>query len=249
MLNVNAFANTVKSRLVARGFGFLEKIPLDRAQGQVELFSSPALIQVLLAIRILNLAAWILPLAALLVLVGAVFTAPDRRKAILWVGVALAVVTLFGLIGINVGRVAVTQLAQSNGIAAAAILAAYDLLPAGLITLLRLFLSIGLIMAIGAVLTGPARWAVQFRTWLSQLIEGTGPGAELAEFVAKWRTPLAGGGVLLAILAIVVWPNVTAIVIFWIAVIALVWVFLVETIGRRGKPVGGSGAKPEAPSS
>ncbi|MBI5232442.1 MAG: hypothetical protein HY876_09800 [Coriobacteriales bacterium] len=241
-LDVNLFANEVKDRLVANGLTFLQNVSLDRVRGQVKLVESPLIVQGLAVIQVLNTLAWLLPLLALALLTGAVFAAPDRRRGLLFVGVGLATVAFLGLLALNIGHAGVTALASGSGGTSSALVAIYEIVPRGLVTLLRLLFALSLVLVLGAVLTGPARWAVTTRTWIADLVSGTGTGTRVAGFIEKWRTPLAGAGVILGIVAVVALP-VSAAGAFWIAVAVLVWVFAIETIGRGGRPAGPTPAR------
>jgi hypothetical protein len=105
---------------------------------------------------------------------------------------------------------------------------------------LRTLLVVGLVVAIGAFLTGPSITAVQTRKAFSSgfgWIRGSGERFGVSTGpVGRWtyahRKGLRVGAVALAALLFVFWGRPTALVVILIAVLLLVALGLIELIGR-----------------
>ena len=105
---------------------------------------------------------------------------------------------------------------------------------------LRVVLLVGLVVAIGAFFTGPARAAVQTRSGIKSGIEwirhfgerrgvSTGPAGE---WTYTHRRGLRIGAVALFALVFVFWGQPTLLVVIVLVIILLVLLGLIELIGR-----------------
>ncbi len=131
---------------------------------------------------------WVVPLVALVLIVGALVIAVDRRKTLLRlaVGVSTATLVVLGLVAYE-RNFFITHAA--NRASPEVTGAVYDTLNHFLTDTLRLTLLVSVLVAILMWLIGPARWARSFRSlvgrgfhWLAQ---------RFGELVSKTRSPEA----------------------------------------------------------
>jgi hypothetical protein len=153
----------VKAALVARGLTFVERVPNDVAGGNVVLFQSSQLGALQSVLRTLQTLAVALPLLALLALGLAVVTAPDRRRATLWVGIT-AIVAMIAVAGtLAVVRNAYVSSPPLGILSQSAAVAFFDTLVRFLRNAVRTVAVVGLVLLIGAAIAGPSRAAVRTR--------------------------------------------------------------------------------------
>ena len=114
-------------------------------------------------------ASW-LPWITLLLLAAGVYLARHRRRALVGVGLGVVAGMLVLAAALMVGRALLVSGVPEQGAAAAA--ATYDTLVRFLHTALRTLAVLGLIVALGAYLTGPATGAVQVRAALTRGVSG-----------------------------------------------------------------------------
>ena len=102
---------------------------------------------------------WVIPVVALVLGILAIVIAVDHRKTLVRVAVGVALVTLFLLAGLSLGRITfINQAGHSfNRDVAAAV---WDTMLRFLKTDLRWALLVSVLVALGAWLAGPARFAV-----------------------------------------------------------------------------------------
>jgi hypothetical protein len=225
---IDAFANS--DRIQDNQLVLIDSIWLERMQAWTDL---------------LQRIVYTLPILMVLCFALAIWLSPNRRRTILrsalGVAFALAIVTL----GINSGRhFYLSALPDSvNQNAAGAV---YDQLLSDLRLALRTGFVLGLVIALGAWLSGPARPATRIRDSVLGLVRrpsDDGPAVSpVASFVHRHRMGLrgcvVGGG-----LAILVWlssPSPTAVLV--IAALVLLGILLIEFLGRNARP-----AEPEPP--
>ena len=111
-----------------------------------------------------NQLSWVVPLVALVAIVGAVGVAVDRRKALLRVaiGVAIGTVVVLGLVAYERNFI----ISHASSRASPAVTGTvYDTLSQFLHDSLRLTLLVSIIVAALLWLMGPARWAWALRGW------------------------------------------------------------------------------------
>ena len=87
-INLGPLLAAVKQQLIADGFGLASKIPAVSAQFTI--FESDKLPKLRSTVRLLNDVATWLPWITLAIIIGAVFTAPNRRRGIILAGLFIA---------------------------------------------------------------------------------------------------------------------------------------------------------------
>jgi hypothetical protein len=179
---------------------------------------------------------WILPLAALGLLAGALALAPDRRRGWLWVGVAVAVTAVVPLVSLNIARDPfAANVYALSGIDTSAGYAFYDIVLRFLVNAFRTVAMLGIVVAVASWLSGPARASVALREAVGRAVSGVSSGTEFGAFgvwVREHKGLMRLAGVGLAVLVLVLWNAPTPGVILGLGIFVALWLILVEFFGR-----------------
>jgi hypothetical protein len=236
ILDTSVLSTEIKKVLSDRGLTFVNNINLPVAKQQIVLYDSPALAQFGVLIRWMNTMAYVLPILTLLLLGGGVAVAANRRKAVLWMGIGIVVVTVLPLQAIYFGQIpfanAVYNLAQ---VPTAAAQNAYNIVFRNFVQAEKIAAVFGLVFVIGAILAGPSSWAVALRRGLQKGLNNVGPDWDFGP-VGEWIYAHASGvrttGIVIAVLALLVSPAKSIAMILWYAFAVVVWLLLVGLFGR-----------------
>ena len=226
-----------KQDLVARGLTIAGKIPIVHAT--FALFPSKNLAKAQKAYRLINDLKIVLPIVTLVLLGLGVYAARGHRRALIGAGLGFAASMLVLGAGLAIARAIYLNSVPASASADAAA-AAFDILVRFIKTALRTLLVVGLIVAAGALFTGPSAAAVRTRSAFSSglgRLRRSGESAGLSTGPAgAWtytnRHVLRIGAVALAALIFVFWGRPTAVATIVIAVLLLVVLGLIELIGR-----------------
>ena len=205
---------------------------------------------------------WVIPAIALALAALGIGIAVERRKTLLRMAIGVALVTLLLLAGLSLGRITFINQASGhvNGQVAAAV---WDTMLRFLKTDLRWMLLIAALVALGAWLAGPARYAVWIRStvakggrWVAaqahELTAGAGraaAGSERARRTGGWITEHLNGlrivGVIVAALFLVFGGNLTGWSLLIIVIVLAVYLGLLQLVAawarKVANPVAGSG--------
>jgi hypothetical protein len=238
VLNLGPLIVVAKDDLVSHGFKLASSIP--PVSPTIALFQAKDLQKAQTYYRLVKAARIVLIILTLLLLGAGVYVARGRRRALIGAGLGLAASMLILGIGLDIGRGIYLSSVPSSTLPTDAAAAAYDALVHFLRVTLRVVLAVGLVVAIGAFFTGPARAAVQTRAgiksgfeWIRNFGErrgvSTGP-------VGRWtylhRRGLRIGAVALFAVIFVFWGEPTALVVIVLVILLLVVLGLIELIGR-----------------
>jgi hypothetical protein len=206
---------------------------------------------------------WVIPVVALLLAALGIGIAVERRKTLLRMAIGVALVTLLLLAGLSLGRITFINQASGhvNGQVAAAV---WDTMLRFLKTDLRWMLLIAALVALGAWLAGPARYAVWIRStvakggrWVGaqahELTAGAGraaAGSERARRTGGWITEHLNGlriiGVIVAALFLVFGGDLTGWSLLIIVIVLAVYLGLLQLVAawarKVANPMAGSGA-------
>jgi hypothetical protein len=235
-LNLAPLIAVVKQALEQRGFALASHIPIVNAT--VPLFQAKQLGKAQAGYRLVSDLKIVLPILALVLLAAGVFTARGRRRALIVVGLGVAASMVVLAIGLLIARTIYLNSVPSSVLPADAASAAFDALVHFLKQGLRVVLAVGLVIALGAFITGPSRAAVRTRaalgsgvTWLRNLGErrgmSTGP---VGEWTYRHRALLRIGALTLVALILVFWGQPTALTIILLVVILLILLGLIELV-------------------
>ena len=236
VLNLGPLIAVAKQDLVAHGFKLASNIP--PVTPTLALFQAKDLGKAQALYRLITTLKIVLPILALVLLAAGVFTARGRRRALIVVGLGVAASMVVLAIGLLIARTIYLNSVPSSVLPSDAAAAAFDALVHFLRVGLRVVLAVGLVIAIGAFITGPSRAAVRTRaalgsgiTWLRNLGErrgmSTGP---VGEWTYRHRALLRIGALTLVALILVFWGQPTALTVILLVVILLILLGLIELV-------------------
>ena len=236
-LDIAPLEAVAKQDLVARGLTIAGKIPIVHAT--FALFPSKNLVKAQKAYRLINGLKIVLPILTLVLLGLGVLAARRHRRVLIGAGLGFAASMLVLGAGLAIARALYLNSVPAS-VPADAAAAAFDILVRFIKTALRTLLVVGLIVAVGALLSGPSAAAVPTRSAFSSglgSLRSRGESAGLSTGPAgRWththRHALRIAAVALAALVFVFWGRPTAAVTIVIAVLLLVALGLIELIGR-----------------
>jgi hypothetical protein len=240
-LDLSSAVTTVNQKLLASGINvFQNSTSTGPKGGQIVLIKSSQLDSLQGVVRVFKHLTVLLPILTVLFLAGAVFADRDRRRGLLRAGraVVIAMVTLtlllFLLRAVYFQGVVTPNFSKE---AAAALFA-------GFIGFLRqgvlVSFLVGLLVVLGAWLAGSGRLAVSVRKgtvssvrWVGRLPkEGRAALGPVGPWVARYRTPLRIGIVVVGLIVLFAWSNPGVWVVLGVILGVLLLIWAVEAIGR-----------------
>ncbi|WP_031072456.1 hypothetical protein [Streptomyces sp. NRRL WC-3742] len=235
----------VKTDLVDRGFAPASKIP--EVHTSYTLVQSDAIPRVRTGVRLLDLAGFWVPVLAVACAVGGVLAAVRRRRAAVTAALGMAAGALLLGAGLSVFRALYLDRLPA-GVDQAAAQAVYDALVRYLRSAVRVIVALGVVVALGAWITGGGRWARAVRRgWRETLgaLRGLGGRAGLrlgpvGGFVHRWKVVLSWAAVAGAALAFVLWSYPTVLVTLCLALVLVAVLALLELLDAPERPAGAS---------
>jgi hypothetical protein len=232
----------VKQQLQDRGLSAASLIP--EVKTEYTLVKSEDVRRARTGFRALQIAGNWLPVVTVLLAAGGVLLAARRRRAL--VAAALGIAAGVAVLGIGLAVFRVIYLDRlPTGTNEAAAGAVYDQIIRFLRVTVRMVVVLGIVVALGAWLSGSGRWALRVRTaWESAIaavrqavgITALGP---VGPWVHRYRRVLQWVVVAGAAVALLLWSYPTGLVIFWIAVVAVAALAVVEFLDVRRPPDAG----------
>jgi hypothetical protein len=237
-IDLAPFIAIVKQAIAARGFTLINSLP--GIHPTLKLFSARQLVKAQTTYRAINDLKIALPILALLLIALGVYLARGHRRALIGAGLGFAAsMVLLGAVLLVVRGIYLNSV-PSSVLPSDAAADIFDTYVRFIRAALRTLLVLGLVVAIGAFLTGPSVTAVRTRgaftsgfAWIRRAGDrggvSTGP-------VGRWtyahRTALRVFAVGLAAIIFVFWGRPTAMVVILLAVLLVVVLGLIELIGR-----------------
>lgn len=234
-LDVGQIVAQVKQSLIDRGFTVAENIPT--VDSEMVIFQSENLSSLQRAYALLNTLGIVLPIvAAILGLLG-IAVANDRRKAVLGVGIGLALSMLVSAALIAIGRAEYLN-ALPDGVSQAAATSFFDILVLYLKQTLWAGLAAAVVLILGALLTGPAKFAVGLRGLARkgaaaiqhQLYSWGATMTGLRTWVAHNAGGLRIGVTIIALIIVVFTRYKTVELVLWSTVGLLVALFVIQIL-------------------
>lgn len=235
-LDTGALVDKVKERLVARGLGFVANVPTSALDREIVLFQSEALAQAGIWVKGIETLAYLIPLLGIALAVAAFGLAENRQKIAFYFGIALTIFGILPLQFLYLAQVSAGNTAQRlAGIPTSAGQAAFEIIFRDLVNANRTFIALGVAVLVGALIAGPAKWAVALRGASSGGLGTLASHLELGAFgvwVAGHKKGLRATGFAVAALVLVLLPAPRTIaMVIWLGVGLLVWVAAVEFFG------------------
>jgi hypothetical protein len=237
-VNMAAFIQVVKQRLVDAGFSVAARIP--EVNASFVLFQSKDITRVRAGFNLLNTLGIWLPIIAIVLLVLGVYVAKDHRRALVGAAVGVAVSMVVLALALAVFRSIYLDAVPASVLPHDAAAVLYDTIVRFLRLGLRTILVLALVVAAGAFLTGQSVTAVRTRQGLARAIGSLQGGAEQAGlrtgpvgiWVYEHKRALRIGAVTLAALALVFWGRPTGKVVLGLTLALLVALAIIEFLGR-----------------
>jgi hypothetical protein len=232
-LDLAPVVDQVKSRLAANGLGVAARIPTPHTD--YVLIESDKIGSVRTWLRLLQVAGFWLPVVTVLLAVGGVLAAARHRRAA--ATTALAMAAGAGVLGIGLAAFRPIYLDQlPSDVNQAAAGAVYDALTHYLRGGVLLVVVLGVLVALGAWLSGSGRRARAVRTLWQAGIGAVRRAAErfglrlgrVGRFVHRAKPWLNWAAVLVATGVLVAWSYPTVMVVIWLTVALLAVLAVVE---------------------
>ena len=260
-INLSPTLNTLISDLDAHGVTLFN--PLKAVSTQGVSFTVVSKQQVSKFSGLFNLVVkfkWIIPVVALVLAILAVALAMERRKTLLRLAVGVALMSLLVLAGLSAGRGIFIGQAAGGGFNSQGAAAVWDTVLRFLKSDLRWTLLSSVLVAFGAWLAGPARYAVWIRKtcasggrWVAAqaraLSSGTGRAAAESGRVRRtggWIVEHLNGlrivGVVVAGLILVFGGNITGWSLLVIVIVLAVYLGVLQLIAAWARKVAGDGS-------
>ncbi|WP_063772133.1 hypothetical protein [Kitasatospora mediocidica] len=248
-LDIAPAVQLVKAQLVDAGFAAAAKIP--DIHTDFVIFSSPDLAKVKSAVRLLEILGNWLPVIAVLVAAAGVYTAVNRRRAL--VGAAIGVGAAMLLLGVALAvfrSYFIDHLPSDASPAAAG--AVFDALVTFLRQAVRGVGALAVLVALGALLSGPSRAAVAIRHIGATGMAGVRSAADsigfragpVEPFVRRWKRWIGIAILLIASVVFVFWTHPTGLVVLWFAVVILIAFAIREFLAPSPAPTPDGAAHP-----
>ena len=221
----------------------VEDVPDDA--GRFVLVQNDQLAEIQQTVELLEALAWLPPSVALLLYVAALSLSRDRRRTLVGIGTGIAVAMAGVLVVLALARSGLVDVVEPRDSGAAG--AIWDIVMRGFYNQTRVLLAFGVVLAGGAALAGPARWAVAMRSTVVGQVRSLRRRAELpgdragplADLVGPRKAALRVTAVVVAF-GVLLWLDRVTLGSLLAAVGALViWFLLVEFFGYRAHNGGG----------
>ncbi len=232
-VNLAPIVETVRQRLINRGFSFAERIP--DVDAQFVIFQSAELAQAREWTDRLNRWATWLPWLALLFMLAAVLVAPNRRRALLILGCVIVFVMALLAVGVRVGRAAYLDAVPPDVMSQPTAEAVFDIMAAPLRQAGWATLALGLVLIVGAYLAGPSAIGRAVRSPINRLLPEPVTGGA-AEFVRRYRFGITAAVLFGAGAVLLLWRYPTALVVIGVAILTLVLLVLIRWVAGPSLP-------------
>jgi hypothetical protein len=210
-IDLNVIAGLAVTRIESRGITLPS---LDIEFGEIVLYQSDQLATAQSIASALDTAGWLVPLIALLLIAASLWTAPDRRWLVAFLGFGTALTLLISLSLHRMGRSAVLGGIRDD-ISRDAGRFAWDAVVELLVQTAWALIVLSLIIGFVAWVVGPSRHAKALSDWTLHTIQGWGrpEGAEptsVGTFFSQWKRAIEFGVVIFAALFLLLGPAPTA---------------------------------------
>lgn len=239
-INIAGFVEAAKSRLIDRGFELAERIPAVNAS--FVMFHSTSLEKAQTAFSLLDTGARILPLLALLALVGGILLAPGRRAALLGAGIAVGTSMLALSLVLNVTRPFYLEAVPDEVLPNDAAAAIYDQFTQFLTTSLRAIVILALVITITAYLLADHGTGKTIRSGLVRAVRRVhdrfsifrGP---ISAFVTRNRTFVRTAVIAVGVHIYILLPYPSGASALVIVIVVVIGVAIAELfVNRRNTP-------------
>jgi hypothetical protein len=240
VVDLGPYVAQVKQRLIDAGISVASNIPDVNPSVTVPVANVVALQKARQAVHLLNVLTFVLPVLVLLCFGLAIWLARDRRRVVIWIGVLIALDALLIGLGLAWGRTTYLGAATSDLFPETAAAAVWDQIVGFIKSGNRMIFALGVVIALGAAVSGPYSWATKLRGSFSGAIDAGGQKTGLdsgpfGAWVARHVRVLRILVVVAAALLLVLWTYPTANVIIWLVVAVLVALAVIQFLAATGQ--------------
>lgn len=232
VLDITSVLGELKDKLAGIGLNFLKNVKIPEDIGQVVLYRNAQLGNVKTAVNALDILFWVLPWAAVLMLIGGVAMANDRRRALIAASVGIIIVMVLLLAALAIVRPHyLDQIKNSTDRSAAMAIASHvqgglNAVDAGLIVM-------GALMLFAAVLSGPYGWATRLHRAVSipehMRSKNARAGVEASPaWTTRYSWLMRLLGLCAAVLLLLYLPQASAAVVIAVSILYGVYLVAVE---------------------
>jgi hypothetical protein len=233
-VNIAAFVTVVKERLIASGFELASKIPTVNATFTV--FESADLSKIQTGFNLLNTLGYWLPFILVAIAALGIYLARNHRLAFIGAGIGVAIAMLLTGIALQYARSRYLDALPPAVLPSDAAAVIFDTVVRFLREAVRALALLGIIVALGAFLTGPSVTAVTIRRWcVAAFAAAKGGVAQLGLRVDGVTTWVAGRarllrGIVVAVgfLVLLLEPYRTPGLVLWVTVGVLAALAVIE---------------------
>ncbi|MFE3257882.1 hypothetical protein ACFXPS_00870 [Nocardia sp. NPDC059091] len=235
-VSLGPIIDRVRTVLSEEGFTFVEQVPaIDRS---LVLFRSPELVKAQWWVSFLDRVDRVAPWLTVLLAACAVWVAPKgaRRQAFSWVGVALALAMAALAVAIGIARSAYLDAVPAEVMTPQAAATVIDAFLVPLRTTVRAVFTAAVAIALAGFLSGPSRSAVAVREGYNRALaavrsrrDGRDPQA-IESAVGRFRGPLLGGIIAVAVIVLVFWRYPTGLVVIGTVLVTIAALLAVELV-------------------
>jgi len=202
--------------------------------GSIVVYEDGQLATVQSLAQAIHTGGWLVPLIAIMLIVGAIWISKDRRRTVAILGFGTALGLLLSLIGLRLGRNALVNAIEDVSRRSAAG-ATWDILLDRLHQLTWALFVLALIVGIAAWVLGPSSRATRTRAWASVTVSRWRSSTEehpnsFTSFVADWKSTIEVVAVMLGLLFILFGPSPSGFSVLATAAIVLAAVVAVEVL-------------------
>ena len=236
VLDLSQVMIAVRTNLSERGIGIFDKLPVGKTAIQLELFDAKGLESARQAVHYLVIGRIVLIVLAIGLAALGLFLSGDRRRWLARWGFGLALSLGIFAAAITFARGYGLDHLPEGGIPRDAAAAVFDATLHFLRLALRAGVVLGLLVALAATLAGPSRAAVRVREFGRAALDRTpapNPGP-FPRFVAAHKTALRITGVLVLLIAVLLGYTPRPLAVLVATFFLLIWLAIVEIIGRAG---------------
>jgi hypothetical protein len=239
-INIENIFEAVKAKLDDRGISLFDNVTLPKGDREFTLIKSDALEQAQSGVDLLQTIAFVLPVVLVLLFAGAILLSSNRRRTVLRAAIGVAIASGIQLVLLGLGRnlyLDAIRGPKRPGHAAAAI---WDQLTEFLRLASETIFVLAILIAIVTWVMGPAKTATRVRGWSNRAFGAAGASADagdhftgsIAGFFSRHKNPLRVVGLVVAILVLIIWNHPTPELILVVGAILLIWLAIVEFLGR-----------------
>ncbi|MGB0100826.1 MAG: hypothetical protein WBP61_11150 [Nocardioides sp.] len=241
-VNLATVIDSVKQRLVERGFDLAERLPT--VQAEFTIFQSDDITKAQSAFRLLGAVSTLLPILILVLLAVALGVARARRRTLIAAMLAIAGSMLLLGVALNAFRMIYLDAVSVEELPVEAAAAVYDTLVWFIRLNLRAILVLTLAVAAIAWISGPGSTAVTLRSGVSRGLGHVRSGGDrigidtgrFGEFLGTYRVAIRGAVLAIALLVYVMADYPTGAFTITVLAVAAVVLLIIELLARPPVP-------------